>query len=172
MCFLRVTSGLVLILTRTAQFYIILFFRTLLSSNGYWLYLLGTKQLICGILHISISLWCFCPRIIFTKKRIGQVTLDLLYIRFTYYTKGNQQGFSRLSNCFSLRCLGPWMNHLPPVWWPTFRSSILIVNWWTFDMVERDFSLDFLPLFIVYTSPKSYLLLSSQINLLSNSCSY
>ena len=35
---------------------------------------------------------------------------------FTCYTKDNQQGCFRLSNWFSLRRLGPWMNHLPPAW--------------------------------------------------------
>ena len=84
--------------------------------------------LICGtlFLHISTSLWCFCPRTIYTKKRIGQVSSDLL---FTLYTRDNQQWFSRLSNWFSLQCLGPWMSHLSPVWWSTFRFRLLIINW-------------------------------------------
>ena len=82
-------------------------------------------------LHISTSLGFFGPRTIFTKKKcIGQVTSDLLYIRFTYYTKDNQQGCSRLSNGFSMWCLRPWMNHLPPIWWSTFRFRFLIVSWY------------------------------------------
>ena len=32
------------------------------------------------------------------------------------------QGSSRLCNWLSLRCLGPWINHLPPVCWSTFRK--------------------------------------------------
>ena len=43
------------------------------------------------------------------EKRIGQVTSDLLYMRFTYYNTDNQQECSRLSNWFSLWCLGTWM---------------------------------------------------------------
>ena len=35
---------------------------------------------------------------------------------FTCYTKDNRQGCFRHSNWFSLRRLGPWMNHLPPAW--------------------------------------------------------
>ena len=50
-------------------------------------------------------------------------------MRFTYYTKDNQQGCTRLSNCLSLRCLGPWMNHLPSVWWHAFRFRFFIVSW-------------------------------------------
>ena len=51
----------------------------------------------------------------FFKKRIGQVFMDLLYIIFTHYTQDNQQECFMLSKSFSSRCLGPWMNHLPPV---------------------------------------------------------
>ena len=40
----------------------------------------------------------------------------LPWTSFTCYTKDNQQGCFRLSNWFSLRRLGPWMNHLPPAW--------------------------------------------------------
>ena len=95
-----------------------------LSCTECWLYLLRMKLLMYGtlFLHISTSLGCFCPQTIFTKKiRIGQATSDLLCLRFTY-TKHNQQGCSRLSNWFSLWCLGRWINHFPPVWWSTFRS--------------------------------------------------
>ena len=70
------------------------------------------------------------------QKRIGQATSDLCYTRFTYYDKDNQQGCSRRSNWFSLRCLGPCRNHLSPVLWSTFRFWFLIVSrsesliWW------------------------------------------
>ena len=40
----------------------------------------------------------------------------LPWTSFACYTKDNQQGCFRLSNWFSLRRLGPWMNHLPPAW--------------------------------------------------------
>ena len=57
------------------------------------------------------------------EKRIGQVSMDLLYIIFTYYTQDNQHGCFGLSN--SLWCLGPWMNHLPPVWLSNFGFIVL-----------------------------------------------
>ena len=41
------------------------------------------------------------------EKRIGEVTMELFYIRlFIYYIKNNQQKYSMLSNYFSLRCFG------------------------------------------------------------------
>ena len=76
-------------------------------------------------LHISASLGCFCPRTNF-EKLIGQFTSDLLYMRFTYCIKDNQQGCSRHSNWFFLGCLGPWMNHLPPVWRSTLGLDFLL----------------------------------------------
>ena len=38
----------------------------------------------------------FLPTSYFYEKRIGQITPDLLYMRFTYYTKDNQQGWLSL----------------------------------------------------------------------------
>ena len=102
-----------------------------LYGTGCWLYLLSMKLSMYGTLslHISTSLGVSIHGLS-SKKRIGQVTSDLLYMIFIYYTKDNQQGSSRLSNWLSLRCLGPWMNHLPPVWWSTFRCQLV----WMFDL--------------------------------------
>ena len=61
----------------------------------------------------------------FKKNLIGLVTMGLLYIRFTYLMQDNQQRGFRLSNGFTSQHLGLWMNHLPPVWWPTFRFMFL-----------------------------------------------
>ena len=44
-------------------------------------------------------------------------------------TKGYQQGCSRLINWFHLRCLAPWMNHLPPVWQSTLSFTFLNESW-------------------------------------------
>ena len=57
-------------------------------------------------------------------------------------TRKNQQECSKLSNWFSLQCLGLRMNHLPPV----LRSNlgVYVFNWQLmckFDMVERSFQL-------------------------------
>ena len=106
------------------------------------------------------------------KKRIGHVTStsDLLYMKFIYYAKHYQQGFSRLSNWFPLWCFGPWMSHLSLVWWSTFRFRFLIVIccenciWW-----RGNFSLIYClhSCFIQYQSFTYHF--SSQIYLLSNS---
>ena len=64
-----------------------------------------------------------------------------LYIRFTYWIDDNQQEYSRLGNWFSLWCLVPWMNHLPPIRWST---SFMFVKWQfvcKFGIVEKDFLL-------------------------------
>ena len=66
----------------------------------------------------------FPPTDFLFEKRIGLVSMGLLYIILTYYTQVNQQECFGLSNWFSLRCLGPWMNHLPPVWGSNFRSML------------------------------------------------
>ena len=106
---------------------------------------------ISSLIH---PLGCFCPRTIFAKKRIGQVTTDLLFIRFTYYNKDNQQECSLLSNWFPLWCLGPWMNHLPPVWWSTFRFGFFNVSWCVSLVWRRGvLATDLLPLFMFYTLP-------------------
>ena len=55
------------------------------------------------------------------EKRITQVTMYLLHMRFTYLPKDNQQGCSGISNWLSLRCLETWMHHVTLVWWSIFR---------------------------------------------------
>ena len=84
-----------------------------------WLKCLMYGQL---FLHWSTSPGCFHPR-------IGLVTMDLLYVIFTYWTHDNHQECVRLSNWFSLWCLGPLMNHLRPVWWSNFRFMFLHDSW-------------------------------------------
>ena len=39
------------------------------------------------------------------------------------------KGVSGLATDYRCRCLGPWTNHLSPVWWSTFRFRFLIVSW-------------------------------------------
>ena len=66
----------------------------------------------------------FQPKDFLFEKRIGLVSTDLLYIIFTCYIQDNQQEGFRPSNWF-LWCLGPCMNHLPPLWWSYFRLMFL-----------------------------------------------
>ena len=93
-------------------------------------YLLSMAWFMYGILflHFHLPRMFLCTEVLF-EKLIGQVNKDILYHIFIYQTNDNQQGCSRLSNWFSLRCLGPWMNYLPPVWWSTFRFSFLNKCW-------------------------------------------
>ena len=51
-------------------------------------------------------LWDVSVHGLFFQKWIGPVTMVFFYIIFIYETKDNQQECSRLSNWFSLRCLG------------------------------------------------------------------
>ena len=124
-----------------------------LSCIGNWLYLLSMKLSMWDNFSAHIHL----PRLFLSmdylyKKCFGQVTSDLLDMRFAYNTKDNQQGCSRLSNWFSLWCMGPWMNHLPPVWWSTFRFRFLIVSWYeSLIWWSGIFLFDFLPLLMFYT---------------------
>ena len=94
-------------------------------------YLLDMKYLIYGplFLQLSTSLGCFRPWIFFLKKRFGLLVLDIICFIFTYYTQDNQQVYFRLGNWFSLQCLGPWTNHLLPVWWSNFNFMFLKENW-------------------------------------------
>ena len=108
------------------------------ASSGNWLFCIGCwpnlhtmKWLMYGILFFTYSppYYISFHGISFSKKRIKQVTRDILSIRFTYYAKDNHQGCSRLSNWFSLWCFGPCMNHFPPLWWFTFKFKFLNVSW-------------------------------------------
>ena len=72
----------------------------------------------------------FPPMDFLFEKRIGVVTMDLPHIISTYLTQGNQQECFRFSDWFSLQCLGPWMNHMPPVWWSNFRFMFLNESWY------------------------------------------
>ena len=62
----------------------------------------------------------------------GHDNLDYLrtWTSFTCYAKDNQQGCFRLSNWFSLRRLGPWMNHLPPAWKSNFQLTFQNESWY------------------------------------------
>ena len=65
------------------------------------------------------------------NRKQCNIGLNMLpWTSFTCYTKDNQQGCFRLSNWFSLRRLGPWMNHLPPAWQSTYRLTFQNESWY------------------------------------------
>ena len=55
---------------------------------------------------------------------------SLYKINFTRYDKDNEREWSMLRKLFSLWFWGPWMNHLPPVWWSTFRFVFINDSWY------------------------------------------
>ena len=89
---------------------------------GHWLSYTG-----CW-LSLLVMYWLLCLGCCFYFNHIPRMFLStdfaflnnglnmLPWTSFTCYTKDNQQGCFRLCNWFSLRRLGPWMNHLPPAW--------------------------------------------------------
>ena len=135
----------------------------------FYLYRLMGKWVACGGLYEMFNIWAtastidhlpgmFPPTDFPFEKPIEPVSMDLLYIIFTYHTQDNQQECFRFSNWFSLRCLGPLMNHLPPVWWSNFRYMFLNEIWCVrFDIVESNFLLMFTFYFWLYTLPNCYL---------------
>ena len=77
---------------------------------------------------------------------------DHLLHQIYVLNKDNQQGSSRLYNWFSLRCFGPWMNHLPLVWWSTFGSVFFLLVC-SVGIVERIYlSTSCLSVFVYYTT--------------------
>ena len=99
-----------------------------MSCSRYCQYLLDMQCLMYGLLFLQFS--TPTPNRIFSFwKKNGLVSMDLLYIIFTYYTQRNQQEYFRLTNWFSLRSLGSWMNHLPPVWYSNFSFVLLNERW-------------------------------------------
>ena len=65
----------------------------------------------------------FPPTDFLFEKRIGLVSMDRLYIMFTYYTQDNQQLFQ--AEQLILRVVFGAVKHLPPVWWSNFRLMFL-----------------------------------------------
>ena len=66
----------------------------------------------------------FCPCIFEYMYWIEHVTFGLLYVMFRFSTRISYVGeFLALQLTVVLRCLVPWINHLPPVGWSTFWKS-------------------------------------------------
>ena len=89
----------------------------------------------------------FPPKDFCLEYRNELFSMELFHILFTYHTQDNQQKCFRLSNWFSLWCLGPDMNHLPPVCWCNLRFIFLNESWCVRHGGE-EFSIDvyFLPM--------------------------
>ena len=145
-----------------------------LSCTGCWLNLLSMKLLMCGtlFLHTSTSLWCLCPRTIFTE----------------YFTKKGLDKLLRASSIWDLHTLlriisgdVPGLTTDSPCGVKggrgrSTRSCMMVHSEvWVYncqlvikvDMVERDFSPWSLALF-TFIHPSFPYYFSSQSNLFSN----
>ena len=111
-----------------------------------------------GMVYVwdTVSPRMFLSTEVLLQKLIGQVNKDIPCNVFIYQTNDNQQWCSRLSNWYSLRCLGPCMNHLPPVWWSTFRFSFLNESWCVRLIQWRGISHWFLPIFLFLYITKDF----------------
>ena len=90
------------------------------------------KCLMYGLLflRLSTSLGSFHPRNFLFENGLDwfPCTPFILYLH-TILSIISRCVVFRFSNWFSLRCLQPWMNHLPPVWWSNFRFIFLNESW-------------------------------------------
>ena len=105
-----------------------------------------------------------------TKNGLDKLprTSSIWYLRTIL--KDNQQGCSGLSNWFSMRCLVPGMNHLSPVWWPTFMFRSLLVSWYKSLIWWRGIFLLTSCLYLCFRHNPSFIYyFSFQISILSNS---
>ena len=59
-------------------------------------------------------------------------------------------GVFQAHNWFPLQCLGPWMNHLSPIWWSTFRFIFLNDSWCVIMMWLKGIFYWLLPLFLSF----------------------
>ena len=76
--------------------------------------------------HLSVSLWCFSPQNFrFEKTKTDWTSCHgtSIYLQ-TKLSNDNHRDWVGLSNWFSLRCLGPWKNHLYLVWWSSFSFFV------------------------------------------------
>ena len=83
---------------------------------------------------------------------------------------GWSAGVFQLSNWFSLRCLGPWIGHLPPMYWSNFTCFVSLRKLvCKFGIMDRDFLYIFSFYYCLWTLPKFYLYHSSHMVSLWNS---
>ena len=78
------------------------------------------------------------------------------------------QESSRLCNWLSLRCLVPWINHLPPVCWSTFgilvwndSGYVNLTQWWYFFIIFQYILHISTPHIMIFCFPLPYFPLST-----------
>ena len=109
---------------KISQFYVIKIYHRV--KNDYWHNWIYTKRVVSRhwtIITVS-KYYRFHNKNLFSNHKCTAshyIICYILYIKFTYQTMDYQPEYSRFSNWYSLQCLVPRMNHLPPLWWSTFR---------------------------------------------------
>ena len=71
---------------------------------------------------------CFRPWIFHLNIGLNMLPSDS-FVSCLDYLLGYSTGAGLICNWLSLRCLVPWINHLPPVYWSTFWKSSLKWRW-------------------------------------------
>ena len=114
-----------------------------LSCTRCWLYLLGMKWLMSGTLFLHISTfvsmkWLMCGTLFlhkstsvgsFRKNRWDKLPQTSFIWDWHTILRIISRGVPGLATDSPSSIRGRWMNHLPPVWWSTFRFRFLIVSW-------------------------------------------
>ena len=97
--------------------------------------------------HLSTSLGCFCPRTFFLNNGLDDIKWAIfipdLHTKLRIIRR-------RLSDFATGSPCDVWINHLPPVWWYTFRFIFLMTNVVWIRYSWEEFSIDFLPLFMFF----------------------
>ena len=86
--------------------------------------------------------WMFLPLDIPSEYRPEHVTFGLLCVIFKFPSRIFCRRVPGFANWLSLRCLVPWINHLPPVCWSTFgilvwndSGYVNLTQWWYFFII-------------------------------------
>ena len=98
---------------------------------------------------------CFRPWIFHLNIGLNMLPSDS-FVSCLDYLLGYSTGAGLICNWLSLRCLVPWINHLPPVYWSTFWKSSLKWRWvCKFDTLENNFFI-FFNTFYIYLNASQY----------------
>ena len=113
--------------------------------------------------------WMFLPLDIPSEYRPEHVTFGLLCVIFKFPSRifcRRVPGFA--TAWLSLRCLVPWINHLPPVCWSTFgilvwndSGYVNLTQWWYFFIIFEYILHISTPHIMIFCFPLPYFPLST-----------
>ena len=198
MCFLLMTLVLVLILNPLLDFFLVyqadvsIFY----TSNLYWwgkgwpvdglpfpdtgcpvpdvsiYYMSNINELPDGILFHWFCRctppWMFLPLDIPSEYRPEHVTFGLLCVIFKFPSRIFCRRVPGFATDWPLRCLVPWINHLPPVCWSTFgilvwndSGYVNLTQWWYFFIIFEYILHISTPHIMIFCFPLPYFPLST-----------